>query len=157
MPRVYRITGNPTAIASAVNTELLQGLATSTGKFVLTRLEIGQVTTEVLTGIVVQINRFASTFTAGSGGTARTPSKIDSNDSAAISTWLELNTTKMVVNTGTLTIMGFHTMQDVVGMQEIPLPDDGIQFNVSEALQVLLVTALGATTNLTYLATIREI
>ena len=155
MPRVYRVTGNPTSVASAANTELLQGLATSTGKFQLTRLEIGQLTTETLTGIIVAISRFTGAFSAGSGGTAITPAKVDTNDASALSTWLQLNSTP--ISGGTATVLGYHTMQDVVGMQEIPLPDDPLQFNVSEALQVKLVTALGATTNLTYIATIREI
>lgn len=155
MPRVYRVTGNPTSVASAANTELLQGLATSTGKFQLTRLEIGQLTTETLTGIVVAVSRYTGAFSAGSGGTAITPAKQDTNDASAISTWLQLNST--AISGGTAVVLGYHTMQDVVGMQEIPLPDDVLQFNASEALQVKLVTALGATTNLTYIATIREI
>ena len=155
MPRSYTITGNPASVASAANTELLQGLATSTGKFRLTRLEIGQITTQTLTGIVIQLNRYSAAFTAGSGGTAITPAKLDSGDAAAVSTWLQLNTTK--ISGGTQTVLRNHVMQDVVGMQEIPIPEDQAQFNASEALQVLLVTALGVTTNLAYIASITEL
>jgi hypothetical protein len=153
MARVYRVTGNPTAVANAANTELLTGVTTSSGKLQITRIEIGQLTTETPTGIVVAITRFVS-VTGNSGGTAITPAPVDSLDSAATSTWLQTNSTVMA---GTATVMAYHIMQDVVGMQEIPLPDDGIQLNVSQGIQIKLVTALGAATNMTYVVTIREL
>ncbi len=153
MPRVYRVTGNPTAVANIANTELLTGVSTSSGKFQITRIEIGQLTTETPTGIVVALTRYTA-VTGNSGGTAITPAPVDSADSAATSTWLLSNTTAMA---GTATVLAYHMMQDVVGMQEIPLPDDGLQINPSQGFQIKFVTALGAATNMTFVVTIREL
>lgn len=152
---IYFVTGNPTSIASAANTELLQGLATSTGGFRVKRLKIGQSTTEALTGIVWQINKYIGGFTPGSGGSARTPAKQLTGMGAALSTWLELNSVK--ITGGTAIAQANFTMQDVVGDDEVPLPDGLVTIGPSEALQILLVTALGASTNLTYTLTIEEL
>lgn len=151
---IYFVTGNATSVASAANTELLQGLATSSGGFRLKRLKIGQITTETATGIVWQINKVTGAFTAGSGGTAITPANQITNFGTARSTWLQLNTT--AITGGTKTTLANFVMQDVIGDEEVPLPDELCWFMQNEALQILLVTALGATTNLAYRLSIEE-
>lgn len=151
---VFTVTGNPTAVGTGGNIELLQGLATSSGLFRLQRLKIGQITTETLTGIVWQINRYTGAFTAGSGGTGVTPAGVSSRQGAARSTWLQLNST--AITGGTKTTMANFVMQETVGDDEVPLPGGFIQFDNSEALQILLVTAFGGSTNLTYTAWIEE-
>lgn len=151
---VFTVTGNPTAVGTGGNVELLQGLATSSGLFRVVRVKLGQITTESLTGIDWQINRYTGAFTAGSGGTAITPVGIMSSQGAARSTWLQLNTT--AISGGTKTTACNFTMQVTVGDDEVPLPGGAIQFGNSEALQILLVTALPASTNLTYTLWIEE-
>jgi hypothetical protein len=155
MSRIYRVTGNATAVASAANTELLSGVALTGVVFDVLRIDIGQTTTQNLTGIVVKLRRASATVTAASGGTAITPTKIDTGDSSPASTSWVLNGTAMTT-TGAFTDLGTWVMQDVVGLSEIPIPEDVPQFGPSEGMQILLVTALGATTNMTCTVTIRE-
>lgn len=152
---IYYVTGNPTAVPNAANTELLQGLATSTGGFRIRRGRIGQITNESLTGIIWQVNKYTGAFTVGSGGTTITPAKQLTGMGSAISTWLQLNNT--AISGGTKTTLGNFMMQDVAGDEDRPLDPEWFTFGPSEACQILLVTAFGASTNLAYLFTIEEL
>jgi hypothetical protein len=152
--RTYHVTGSAT-LSTGGNIELLQGLATSAQAFLLTELFLGQVTTETLNGIVYQINRYAGGFSAGSGGSAITPAPRVSSDSAATSTWLAGNST--AISGGTKTTLRQRVMQEVIGDEPIPLPNNFLQFNLSQALQILIVTALPASTPIYFDATIVEL
>jgi hypothetical protein len=150
--RTYHVIGSP-SLGTAGNLELVSGLATANMAFILTHLFIGQVATEALTGIEYTISRVTG-YTTGSGGSAVTPAPRVSTDPAATSTWLAGNTTAV---TGTFTVVRQRVIQVVSGDEYVPLPNDFLQFNLSQAIQVKLITALPATTSVYFDMTIVEL
>lgn len=141
--RAYTVSFAATASAAAI--DWFELTTTSAGGIALLGLDIAQ-TTELGDAAEEQISYFikraGSTYTSGSGGNsgvARQP--IRAGDAAATFTAETVNTTQLVVNTGTLVTMLQSAFNLRSGLQIFWTPETAMTCSVSQALVIGLTGA----------------
>src|SRR5581483_9401153 len=120
--------------------------ASSTIPYWIEEIRLDPISTTV-TDYLLSMNLFTGSFTAGSGGTTVTPSKTETNDSAAGATAKVGNTTQTAVGTGTKLQVDAGTWNLVNGWTWQPIDQDHrIAVPVSGCLVLSLDTTPTAAT-----------
>jgi hypothetical protein len=89
----------------------------------------------------IAIVRGEGTVTSGSGGSSPTKAPLESGFAASGATLEANNTTKMVVGTGTLTVLLNDTFNAQVGWLYQPVPEERIVISPGDRITIELVTA----------------
>jgi hypothetical protein len=151
--RVYSAEFNAVSVSAVQDLFLIQ--STSGMAFRLLEIIVGQVTVTTVEELRVSFKRFSGAYTAGTGGTAFTPSKHNFGDSAATVTCFTNATTQ--TSGGTSAILRADTFNEVNGYQYLAIPDREIIIAPSQALVVSLDTAPAAARVMSGTLTLEEL
>lgn len=136
--RVYTITSQNVSV-SAVQ-DILAAYSGASGAFEVHEFVLGQITATTVGNLRLRGRRLPATVTAGSGGTAPTPSKSRSGDAAATIT-ARANDTTQATSSGTALDIRSDVYNPINGYQFLPAPEDRPACNPSEAFVWSLDTA----------------
>lgn len=101
---------------------------------------IGQITGTSVANLRISVKRLPATVTAGSGGSAATPQKIERGDAAATAT-ARTNDDTQATTSGTAAVLHSDVFNIVNGYQFFWPPDDRPSAGLNEALVLSLDTA----------------
>lgn len=141
MGRLYTVQFTNVAITAAQ--DLINITATANMALAVHSIELGQKTLTAWEAKEVTFKRFPATVTAGSGGTAPTPQKINNGDPAATFTARVNDTTNMTTNATAVTIWA-RTWEFLNGFFWMPAPEERPILAPSQGMALALGTAPSA-------------
>jgi hypothetical protein len=136
--RMYSISFADVSVSAAQ--DLINITATSGMAFKIHRIELGQRTLTAWESKPVKLIRLPATVTAGSGGAAVTPAKMNNGDVAATVTARANDTTPATTN-GTPTTLLARDWEFLNGFLVVFTPDERPVIAPSQAVQLNLPTA----------------
>lgn len=145
MGRMYSATFEGVA-ATAVQ-DLFELLAPTDAAVVIHRCEVTQDTIEISEQLPIRIVRGSGTVTTGSGGSTLTAKPLALGDPAYGGTVKANNTTRMVVGTGVLSLLGRRAFNLVTGFLYNPTPEERIVISPGDRVTFELSTAPAGSTN----------
>lgn len=154
MGRLYSV--NITDVAVSAAQDLINITATANMSFKLWRVELGQRTLTSWEAKTLKIIRHPATVTAGTGGTAATPQKVNNGDAAATVT-ARINDTTAMTTSGTASVLLQREWEFLNGFIWVPLPDERPVIAPSQGLAINLPTAPSASMTVSGFAIIEEL
>ena len=136
--RMYSI--NFADVSVAATQDLINITATASMAFKIHRVELGQRTLTAWESKPVKLIRFPTTVTAGSGGSAVTPAKLNFGDAAATATSRANDTTPMTTS-GTSTILLARDWEFLNGFLVVFTPDERPVVAINQGVALNLPTA----------------
>jgi hypothetical protein len=103
--------------------DLFYLLAASSTPLRLRRLSISASGITSPTNLVLSIQRYPATVTAGSGGTSITPVEVAQVSARAAAATMRANDTTRASTTGTKAVLWTGTMQDINNLDELRIPE----------------------------------
>lgn len=136
--RLYAVTFDNVA-ATAVQ-DLISVTATANMAIRIHEAAVGQIDLTTVSSLRVALRRLPATVTAGTGGNAFTPVKLQNGDAAATAT-ARINDTGVATTSGSATVIVADTFNVLNGFLWLPAPEDRIIIAPSQALVFSLLTA----------------
>ena len=136
--RMYSINFADVSVSAAQ--DLINITATAGMAFKIHRIELGQRTLTAWESKPVKLVRFPSVVTAGSGGTAVTPAKLNFGDGVATATARANDTTAMTTS-GASTLLLARDWEFLNGFLVVFTPDERPVIAVSQGVALNLPTA----------------
>lgn len=151
--RVYHAQFTKVSVSAAQDLVLIEAPSTMAIEIISVRISpVDQLAaTEILS---IAQRKFASGYTAGSGGSTITPTKLLKGDAASVCTVLTNNTTP---TTGTIEDSIDDAWNEVNGYLDVAVPDTEMTVEPSGAFVLALLTAPGGTRLVSGTVTYREI
>jgi hypothetical protein len=137
--RVYTVSSQNVSVSAAQ--DLLAVFSGSSGAFEVHEFVVGQISATTVGNLRIRGRRLPATVTAGTGGTAPTPSKSRPGDAAATVTARANDMTTQASTNGTALDIRSDVFNPINGYQFLPAPEDRPACNPSEAFVWSLDTA----------------
>jgi hypothetical protein len=152
--RMYSI--NFTDVSVSAAQDLISITATAGMAFKIHRIEGGQRSLTAWESKPVKLVRLPATVTAGSGGSAVTPQKMNNGDAAATVTARANDTTPATTN-GAASVLLSEDFQFLNGLLVVFTPDERPVIAPSQAVALNLPTAPSGATNMSFTILIEEL
>lgn len=146
-----------TDVAVSATQDLIAILATANMAFKLWRIELGQRTLTTWEAKTIKIIRNPVTVTAGTGGTAATPQKMNNGDAAATVTARINDITTQQSTNGTASLLLQREWEFLNGFIWVPMPDERPVIAPSQGLAINLPTAPSGSMTVSGFALIEEL